>query len=199
MKLALKLAAGCAILMAAPASAQILGGSGGGGLGGSLGGGGGGLGGSLGGSGSGSLGGSLGGLNSGANGGLSGRLGSDVGLNGRAGRFDASQAVALNASTAASVEPGTIVRDTRGRMVGTVQAVRTTAKGAVDNVLVRVGDRVASLPAANFGVTGDVLVSGMTRAEVVRGAQQQQASQQGTGRAQQSSRSSGTARNTSEQ
>lgn len=48
MKLALKLAAGCAILIAAPASAQILGG--GGGLGGTLGGGGGQLGGNLGGS-----------------------------------------------------------------------------------------------------------------------------------------------------
>ena len=169
MKFALKLAAGCTILVAAPVSAQILGG--GGGAGGSLGGSLGGAGGNLGGSGA--LGGSggLGGLN----GGLSGRLGADTGLSSPSGRFDVSQSVALNASTSATVEPGTIVTDAHGRAIGTVQAVRNTAAGAVQNVVVRVGNRLASLPAANFGVSGDVLVSGMTRAELVRASRQQQA------------------------
>ncbi|HEY5710365.1 MAG TPA: hypothetical protein VIT38_00600 [Allosphingosinicella sp.] len=191
MKFALKLAAGCAILIAAPASAQILGGGGGAGgsLGGSLGGAGGNIGGNLGGSGG--LNGGLGGVN----GGLSGRLGADTGLSGPSGRFDVSRSVALNASTAASVEPGTIVTDASGRAIGTVQTVRASARGAIDNVVVRVGNRMASLPVANFGVSGDVLVSGMTRAELVRASRQQQAAAPSPSRA----RSGRTARGVDEQ
>src|SRR3546814_11993395 len=38
-----------------------------------------------------------------------------------------------------------IVRDTAGRTIGTVNQVRATANGAVDTVMIEVGDRVAAL------------------------------------------------------
>lgn len=59
-----------------------------------------------------------------------------------------------------------IVRDTSGRAIGTVNQVRGAANGAVDTVLVAVGDRVAALPADNFTVSGEALVSAMSRGEI---------------------------------
>jgi hypothetical protein len=47
------------------------------------------------------------------------------------------------------------------------------ANGVVTQVLVDVGSRVAALPADNFSVSGDALVSAMSRAEVRKEAQQQ--------------------------
>jgi hypothetical protein len=82
-------------------------------------------------------------------------------------------------------------------VVGRVQSVRRTATGAVESVAVQVGDRVATLPAANFGVTGDVLVSAMGRGEVRRAAQRQQPRQtasRGDGHAQSRSNESGAVR-----
>ena len=70
--------------------------------------------------------------------------------------------------------PGMVVRDGAGRAIGTVQQVRATANGAVDTVLVAAGDRVAALPADNFTVSGDALVSAMGRGEVRREAGRQQ-------------------------
>jgi hypothetical protein len=67
-----------------------------------------------------------------------------------------------------------IVRDSAGRAIGEVQSLRSTANGLVDSVIVEVGNRVAALPADNFSVSGDALVSAMSRAEVRREARDQQ-------------------------
>ena len=86
------------------------------------------------------------------------------------------------AGTAAAEGAGTFdvargmdVTDARGRVIGTVQQVRTTADGAVQAVAVAVGKRIAALPAANFSGSGDVLVSQMSKAEITRTARDQQA------------------------
>ena len=262
MRLALKLAAGCAILVAAPASAQILGGSGGGGLGGSLGGN---LGGTLSGPArdvTGRLGGAtdakvdrevdrrsgranarargnargdgavdalgrsatLGGSASGDAGagaqavgtdrlrgtvqnvrgttrgtvdsargtarGAVGNLGNRAGsasasgsgsasgaFQGGAGQLAAAGSAAATTAGAISVSPGMIVRDTSGRAIGRVQAVRARANGMIDHVVVRAGDRLATLPDDNFSASGNVLVSAMGEADVRRMSRGQQTAQ----------------------
>ena len=64
------------------------------------------------------------------------------------------------------VNTGMVVRDAQGRAIGAVQSVRTNARGAVERVLVKVGDKVANLPAANFSGSGNVLVSAMGQGDV---------------------------------
>jgi hypothetical protein len=54
----------------------------------------------------------------GVNSGASGALGTGLGVDSGGSRIDLSNAVALNAGTGASVDAGTIVRDTSGRVVG---------------------------------------------------------------------------------
>ena len=191
MRTSLNILAASALLFTASASAQVTGG-GGGSLGGTVGGAlgqGGGVGGTVGGTLGGNVGGNIGGNVGGisANGGLSGTMGADVNVNSRSGGFDASSAVALNARTAASVEPGTVVRDLRGRVVGRVRAVQTAA-GRVRALAVEVGDRLVALPVANFRIAGDALVSAMTRADIRRQARQQEAQRQENGRQQTTSR-----------
>jgi hypothetical protein len=51
--------------------------------------------------------------------------------------------------------------------------VRATANGVVDTVFVEAGNLVAALPADNFSVSGDTLVSAMTRSEVRKEARDQ--------------------------
>jgi hypothetical protein len=63
------------------------------------------------------------------------------------------------------------VTDARGRAIGTVQAVRSTARGSVQSVLVKVGKKTAELPAANFSGSGTALVSAMGKGEVKDAAQ----------------------------
>lgn len=85
--------------------------------------------------------------------------------------------LALAGSAAASgagafpVSPGMVVTDAKGRLIGTVQSVRTSGTGAVQQVLVRVKDKTAALPAANFTGSGDALVSAMGRGEVRKTAE----------------------------
>lgn len=93
------------------------------------------------------------------------------------GPLAAAGSLAANAAGALTVEPGMIVRDTAGRAIGEVQQVKATARGVVDSVIVEVGDRLAALPADNFSVSGDALVSAMSRAEVRREAREQQAAE----------------------
>ena len=251
MKLALELAAGCAILIAAPASAQVLGG--GGGIGGSLGGAGG------------QLGGTIGNVNQSTRGTADGAAGADVdrrsgrararaGGNGAIGSHTGTRIGQLNRSAGASanadigaqavgtdavrgtvgyarnttrgtidsargttrgtvgsasanantggsfqggpanlaaagsaaassgaaipVSPSMIVRDTSGRVIGRVQSLRARANGMVDNVIVRVGDRLASLPDENFSASGSVLVSAMGQADISRMSRSQSAQPQ---------------------
>src|SRR3546814_4433286 len=62
-----------------------------------------------------------------------------------------------------AVAPGMPVTDPRGKVIGHVQNLRQTGSGVVQAVTVEIGDRVATLPAANFAGSGDVLVTGMTK------------------------------------
>lgn len=73
---------------------------------------------------------------------------------------------AASGSGAFPVSPGMAVTDAKGRLIGTVQSVRTSGTGAVQQVLVRVKDKTATLPATNFTGSGDALVSAMGRGEV---------------------------------
>jgi hypothetical protein len=99
--------------------------------------------------------------------GAAGATGSASGAaNAGLGSLAAAGSAAANAAGAISVSPGMIVRDTAGRAIGTVGQVRATANGAADTVMVEVGDQVAALPADNFSVSGDALVSAMSRGEV---------------------------------
>ena len=80
---------------------------------------------------------------------------------------------AASAAGAIAVNPGMIVRDASGRAIGEVQGVRARANGLVDQVLVEAGNRVVALPADNFSVSGDALVSAMSRAEVRKESREQ--------------------------
>ncbi|MFD1789854.1 PRC-barrel domain-containing protein [Sphingomonas floccifaciens] len=71
------------------------------------------------------------------------------------------------------VAPGMNVVDAKGRALGTVRSLKSEANGRVREVLVQVGDRVATLPAANFSGEGNVLVSAMGRGAVKREASEQ--------------------------
>lgn len=90
------------------------------------------------------------------------------------GPLSAAGSAAASAAGAVSVAPGMIVRDGAGRAIGRVQDVRAAADGLVDTVLVRIGDRIAALPAENFSVSGETLVSAMSRGEVRREARRQE-------------------------
>ncbi len=68
------------------------------------------------------------------------------------------------------VSAGMTVTDAKGRLIGTVQSVRSSGTGAVQQVLVRVKDKTATLPAANFTGSGEALVSAMGRGEVRKSA-----------------------------
>ncbi|WP_325544937.1 hypothetical protein [Sphingopyxis sp.] len=73
-----------------------------------------------------------------------------------------------------AVEPGMPVTDPRGKVIGYVQAVRQTGGGVVDAVTVEVGNRVATLPAASFAGSGDMLVTGMTKGQLKDSAERQE-------------------------
>jgi hypothetical protein len=61
---------------------------------------------------------------------------------------------------------GARVEDAKGRLIGSVQRVNRTARGRIESVTMRVGDRLATLPASNFSADGDVLVSAMGKGAV---------------------------------
>lgn len=93
--------------------------------------------------------------------------------NSAGGSLAAAGSAAANAAGAIAVSPGMTVRDTSGRAIGEIQGLRATANGVVDTVLVEVGNRVAALPADNFSLSGQTLVSAMSRADVRREARDQ--------------------------
>lgn len=66
-----------------------------------------------------------------------------------------------------------MVRDVSGEAIGRVQSVRRNAAGRVESVTMAVGRRVTTLPADNFSVQGNVLVSAMGEGEVKRAARDQ--------------------------
>lgn len=73
---------------------------------------------------------------------------------------------AAHGAGAFPVTPGMAVTDAKGQLIGTVKSVQTSATGAVQQVLVRVKNKTATLPAANFTGSGDALVSAMSSGDV---------------------------------
>lgn len=82
------------------------------------------------------------------------------------GQLAASGSAAANGAGMFAIEPGMPVEDVKGRVIGYVQQVEQTKSGVVQAVTVEVGNRVATLPAANFSGSGDALVTGMTKGEL---------------------------------
>ncbi|HWU94044.1 MAG TPA: hypothetical protein VN029_00515, partial [Sphingomonas sp.] len=77
---------------------------------------------------------------------------------------------AANGDGAFPVSVGMPVTDAKGKLIGTVQSVRTAGRGTVQQVLVKVKDKTATLPAANFTGSGNALVSAMGKGEVQKSA-----------------------------
>lgn len=82
------------------------------------------------------------------------------------GQLAASGSAAANGAGMFAIEPGMPVEDAKGRVIGYVQQVEQTKSGVVQAVTVEVGNRIATLPAANFSGSGDALVTGMTKGEL---------------------------------
>jgi hypothetical protein len=77
---------------------------------------------------------------------------------------------AANGDGAFPVSVGMPVTDAKGKLIGTVQSVRTAGRGTVQQVLVKVKDKTATLPATNFTGSGNALVSAMGKGEVKKSA-----------------------------
>lgn len=101
--------------------------------------------------------------------------------NGSLGQLVASGSAAAHGAGTFAIEPGMPIEDARGRTIGYVQSVKQTKQGVVQAVTVESGNRLATLPAANFSGSGEALVTGMTKGELTSAAKQQQA--QGTSQA----------------
>lgn len=93
---------------------------------------------------------------------------------GSLGQLAAAGSGAANGAGMFAVEPGMAVTDARGKVIGYVQDLHQTGRGVVQAVTVEVGDRVATLPAASFAGSGDVLVTGMTKGQLKKTAEQQE-------------------------
>lgn len=96
------------------------------------------------------------------------------------GQLAAAGSAAANGAGMFAIEPGMPIEDPKGRVIGYVQQIKQTKQGVVQAVTVEVGDRVATIPAANFSGSGEALVTGMTRGELRSAAKEQDTSSQMT-------------------
>ena len=99
------------------------------------------------------------------------------GFQGSLGQLAAAGSGAASGNGMFAVAPGMPVTDPRGKVIGYVQELRQTGRGVVQAVTIEVGSRVATLPAANFAGSGDVLVTGMTKGQLKKAAEQQDANE----------------------
>ena len=95
-------------------------------------------------------------------------------FHGSLGQLAAAGSGAATGNGMFAIAPGMPVTDPRGKVIGYVQELRQTGSGVVQAVTVEVGDRVATLPSASFAGSGDVLVTGMTKGQLKKAAEQQQ-------------------------
>ncbi|MBY8820911.1 hypothetical protein [Sphingomonas colocasiae] len=93
---------------------------------------------------------------------------------GSLGQLTATGSGAASGAGNFAVQPGMMVEDAKGRAIGTVQSLRTSADGTVTALLMTVGDRSVALPAGNFTASGDALVSAMSKGEVKSEAKRQE-------------------------
>lgn len=91
------------------------------------------------------------------------------------GQLVASGSAAANGAGTFAIEPGMPIEDARGRVIGYVQSVKQTKEGVIQAVTVETGNRLATLPAANFSGSGEALVTGMTKGQLTSAAKQQEA------------------------
>lgn len=117
-------------------------------------------------------------------GGVGGAAGSVAGSGAAGGAASGTASngpLALSGSSAAdalgsfAVAPGMEVTDLKGRTIGTVRNLVTDARGRVQAVRMEVGKRLATVPAANFSGSGDVLVSAASKGEIKELAEDQSA------------------------
>lgn len=94
------------------------------------------------------------------------------------GQLVASGSAAANGAGMFAIEPGMAIEDAKGRTIGYVQSVKQTKDGVVQAVTVETGNRLATLPAANFSGSGDALITGMTKGELKSAAKEQEAAPQ---------------------
>ncbi|WP_448659789.1 hypothetical protein ACPVPU_04515 [Sphingomonas sp. CJ99] len=69
-----------------------------------------------------------------------------------------------------ALNPGMRIEDARGRLIGKLRSVNRDSQGNIESIGVGMGDRVHMLPADNFTLSGDVLVSAMGKGEVRKSA-----------------------------
>jgi hypothetical protein len=93
---------------------------------------------------------------------------------GNLGQLAASGSTAANADGMFAVAPGMPIEDPKGRVIGYVQEVRQSGSGVVNSVVVESGNRTATLPAADFAGSGDVLVTGMSKGQIKQATKQQE-------------------------
>jgi hypothetical protein len=94
---------------------------------------------------------------------------------GSLGQLVASSSGAANGAGTFAIEPGMPIEDVKGRTIGYVQSVKQTKQGIVEAVTVETGNRMVTLPAANFAGSGEALVTGMTKGELTSAAKNQEA------------------------
>lgn len=97
---------------------------------------------------------------------------------GSVGQLVAAGSSAASGSGMFSVAPGMEVADAKGRIIGEVVGLSRNARGVVRSVVVESGNKIATLPAANFAGSGNVLVSGMSKGEIKSAARDQQGQEQ---------------------
>lgn len=98
---------------------------------------------------------------------------------GSLGQLAAAGSGAASGNGMFAVASGMPITDPRGKVIGYVEDIRQTGRGVVQAVTVEVGDRVATLPAASFTGSGNVLVSGMTKGDLKDFAKQQERADSG--------------------
>lgn len=113
-----------------------------------------------------------GGLTEAGSGSASGAANGAIGGGSASGIASGEGSLALigNGAALPALNPGSTVRDAKGEAIGRIQSIRRNAAGRVELVTMAVGRRVATLPADNSSVQGDVLVSAMSEGQVKRAA-----------------------------
>lgn len=72
------------------------------------------------------------------------------------------------ASASTTIAAGTAVKDSKGDQIGTVAGVREGASGP--EVLITIDGKVAAVPQAALMMSGDGLVSSLTKAQILESA-----------------------------
>ena len=89
------------------------------------------------------------------------------------GLLAASGSLAAQGQGAFAVDKGTPIFDASGDKIGTVRSVVADARGQVQQLLVKVDGERALLPASNFQVSGEGIVSAMGESQIKQMADQQ--------------------------